>query len=358
MTTPRRPQHIARILTTAALLAAGCASQRHHVATPPECGFEPGMLFPADRTLTRPEDGISLRDGALIVADHDHGLRIIDRDGSSRPFGDMPGAGYVREAPGRTGAANGVSLEPGGSHLLVADVLDGGIYRVALADGATERLYRHPFGVNSVCRDSTGALWFTQSTENTSEGGEARMFAAVGTRMGDGALCRLDFREGRWASQPEIIASGLHYPNGLLLDERRGAIYMSELAADRVLAADLDVARGEVGAWRTLAKLPTPDNLEMDSDGRLWVVLPIANQVGVIDTSTGDFRSVFHAQSPSQSVMAEEFMRRGEAGEARLDLLVPEIWEPLPGFVTGVILGDDGEAYISGLGDALIRLPR
>lgn len=342
---------------TAVLLASGCVSQGRRPTALPLCGFEPAMLFPADHSLSRPEDGVMLADGRLIVADHDHGLRIVSPDGSSKPFGKMPGAGYVRQADGRNGAANGVSLDLDGTHLLVADVLDGGIYRVALADGATERIYRHPYGVNAVCRDSTGAVWFTQSTENTSAGGEARSFAAVDVLMGDGALWRLDYTRGDWADHAEIITSGLNYANGLVLDEKRGVLYLAELCSNRVLVADLDVARGRIGRWRTLAEVPTPDNLEMDEFGRLWVALPVANQVGVINPRTGSFRSVFHAQSPQQIAATTEFIRRGNAGESRLELLTPSIWEPLPGFVTGVILGPDGEVYVSGLGDALIRLP-
>ena len=39
--------------------------------------------------------------------------------------------------------------------------------------------------------------------------------------------------------------------------------------------------------------------------------------------------------------------------------LTPELWEPSPGMTTGIILPpDDGPVYVTGLGDALIRLKR
>jgi hypothetical protein len=42
--------------------------------------------------------------------------------------------------------------------------------------------------------------------------------------------------------------------------------------------------------------------------------------------------------------------------EPLLDLFAPDLWAPLPGAVTGVILTPGGgPVYASGLGDALIK---
>jgi hypothetical protein len=42
-----------------------------------------------------------------------------------------------------------------------------------------------------------------------------------------------------------------------------------------------------------------------------------------------------------------------------MDLITPALWTPLPGILTGVIVGPgNGPVYITGLGDALIRLAR
>ena len=42
-----------------------------------------------------------------------------------------------------------------------------------------------------------------------------------------------------------------------------------------------------------------------------------------------------------------------------LDLFAPDMWSPLPGGVTGVILTPGGgPVYVSGLGDALVKLDR
>jgi hypothetical protein len=68
------------------------------------------MVFPADRSLARPEDGIALPDGRLLVADQVHGLRLIETDGTTTPFGDLAAAGYAHHPPDHNGGANGVSL--------------------------------------------------------------------------------------------------------------------------------------------------------------------------------------------------------------------------------------------------------
>lgn len=346
-------------LVSAGALLCGCTSATHPIDRLPTWTYSPAMNFPADGSLARAEDGVALPDGRLIVSDQVHGLRAVAPDGSSRPFGEMAAAGYAHDPPGHSAAANGVSLDPGGRHLLVADVLGGGIYRVAVADGATERVFQHRFGVNTAVRDRTGAVWFTQSTETTAEQGEGRMFAAVDMPAADGSLWRLPFRDGRFAAEAELVRGDLKFPNGLVLDERRGAIYVAETLRDRVLRAPLDVAAGRVGEMTTLLEIATPDNLELDDAGRLWVASPVCNQVVVVDPVTGRSRSVFRVQTPAQSAAADEFVRRGKAGAPRLELLTPQIWAPLPGLVTGIIPPrGDGDGYVTGLGNALVRLRR
>jgi len=101
---------------------------------------------------------------------------------------------------GRTG----VSLEPGGTHVLVADVFGAAIYRVDLASEATEKLYQHRYGINSAARDSRGAIWFSQSAHNTPEEGEPRLWAAVDVLRPEGALYRLTVREGQPAGEATL----------------------------------------------------------------------------------------------------------------------------------------------------------
>jgi hypothetical protein len=49
---------------------------------------------------------------------------------------------------------------------------------------------------------------------------------------------------------------------------------------------------------------------------------------------------------------------RGGAGESRMELFTPASWAPLPGPITGIIVGQSGPVYATGLGNALLKLPR
>ena len=61
----------------------------------PRWSYDESNLFPQDRPLGRPEDGKALPDGRMIVGDERHGLLLINKDGSHRPFGQFQEAGYV-----------------------------------------------------------------------------------------------------------------------------------------------------------------------------------------------------------------------------------------------------------------------
>lgn len=352
-------------LTTAAALAA-CSdegrdpAQSTATSTPglPRWSFAPDMVFPADRSLVRPEDGIALPDGRLIVADQVHGLRLVETDGSSTPFGDLAGAGYVHAPPDRNGGANGISLEPSGTHLLLTDIFHGGIYRVDVASGATERVYQHQYGVNTVVRDSRGSIWFTQSTANSPDAGEARMWAAVDKPLSDGALLRLASQDGRLAAKASVIVDSLLFANGLAIDEQAGFLYVAETMAGRVLRYRVDLTSGRVSERSVFAEIAA-DNLKLDGAGYLWTASPVDNALVAVNTATGERHTAFQLQTPAQQALATEFNRLGAAGTSRMELITPEFWTPLPGLVTGLIVGPaGGPVYLTSLGNALVRLPR
>jgi uncharacterized protein (TIGR02246 family) len=126
----------------------------------------------------------------------------------------------------------------------------------------------------------------------------------------------------------------------------------------RILSFAVDQATGELSDRRVLATLPTPDNIELDRDGMLWVASPFANAVYVVDPDTGDRRTMFNPAPETSARIVTETYRRLEAGEPILPLLTPEMWEPMPGLLTGIILAPDGAVYVSNLGNALVKLER
>ena len=68
---------------------------------------------------------------------------------------------------------------------------------------------------------------------------------------------------------------------------------------------------------------------------------------------------MFRLSSPESDELVETIEARIREGNSWLEYMTPQLWEPAPGLITGMILTpDDGPVYASGLGDALIRLDR
>ena len=351
-----------RALVWSVLLGLSCADSRSPVATPAPLqswSYDSSMVFPADRSLVRPEDGVRLADGRLIVTDQVSGLREIQPDGQSRPFGQFAAAGYAHQPPAHSGGANGVSLEPDGKHVLVADVFGGAIFRVDVASGATEKLYQHRFGINSVVRDSRGNVWFTQSAHNTPQEGEARMWASVDIPKPEGALYRLEMKNDRPVGEAHLLVDSLFFANGLAIDEKAGRLYLAETVGARVWRFQVDMATGTLSDRAVAVDSVGADNLEIDDAGRLWIAIPLNSEVQVLDPATGARQTVFSSPSAERAKFLEEFARRGAAGQSRMELFTPAVWAPLPGLITGMIPGSGGDpVFLTGLGNALLRLPR
>jgi len=323
---------------------------------PVSWAFEPAATFPADQSLARPEDGVLLTDGRLLVGDEVHGLRLLADDGSSRPFGGFAAAGYLHKPPTQEGGANGVALEADGNHVLVADILGGGIFRVAVDSETTDLVYQHDHGVNTAVADRAGGIWFTQSTANKQADGHAGIFSAVGAPKPDGMLFYLPPATGDTARIPILRAEGLLFANGIALDEANAAIYLAETMAHRLLRFRID-ATGALTDRTVLAELVGPDNVELGPDGRLWVAQPISNQISVIDIASGETKVAFSIATPASLATLQQISERIPRGEGWMELLTPTLWEPAPGLMTGLILAPDGTPrYWTGLGKAIVRL--
>jgi streptogramin lyase len=69
---------------------------------------------------------------------------------------------------------------------------------------------------------------------------------------------------------------------------------VAETMADRIIGYRLSLATGHLSDRRVIAEVPSPDNIELDAAGKLWVASPIANALLVVDPETGEWSRAFH----------------------------------------------------------------
>ena len=342
-------------LTFTCLLIISCSdSDDSHSSVKASWTLLDSEEFPNDRPLSRVEDGVMLTDGTLIVADQRYGLTKVDVSGKVTPFGNFQELGYQHNPPEVEAGPNGINLTPDKRSVLTADVLSGQIYKTSIESNSTQIIYSHAYGVNTARQDSTGAIWFTQSTENQNE---ARLFAALAKVIPDGALYRLPTVEEGSPRIPELILEGLNFANGFYIDEANKKFYLSEMMSSRVLTFDIDISSGSLSNKTTLAQMPSPDNMALNHDGTLWVASPLANQIFSIDISTGTTKIVFDAQTEEGSKLVEQGLASVENGDGWADLVGPALTGNMPGLLTGMILGDkDQPFYVANLGAALVKV--
>ena len=312
--------------------------------------------YPEGRKLSRPEDGVMLKDGTLIVADQRHGLAKIDPFGNVSPFGNFKALDYSHNPPKIESAPNGVHLTPDKQHIVTADVFNGKIYKTSIQNNSSEVIYSHKYGANTAREDSTGSLWFTQSTENQNQ---ERLYQALEKAVPDGALYRIPISKDGTFSKPELVLKNLYFANGFYIDEERNKFYLSETMENRVLAFDLDISTGSLTNQTTLVTMPTPDNMELNSDGKLWIASPLSNQIYSVDPKNGKSFVVFDAQTQIGLEIMEEGIRLMEMGNGFVQLITSELTGEMPGTLTGLIIGDESQSfYVANLGTALIKVTK
>ena len=313
-----------------------------------------GLEYPENRPLSRAEDGVILADGTLIVADQRYGLAKIDLSGKVSPFGNFEALDYEHNPPKVESGPNGVHLSPDKKYVLTADVFNGKIYKSSIETNSTEILYSHEYGVNTARQDTTGAVWFTQSTENQNE---ERVFEALDRAIPDGALYRLPNSEDEMI--PELIIDELYFANGFYIDEKRNKFYLSEMMKNRVLEFDLDLSTGKLSNQTTLASIPTPDNMELNHDGKLWVASPLSNQILAIDLESGNTSIVFDAQTEVGLENLQKGLQLMDNGEGFAGLITEQLFVEMPGLLTGMIIGNSSQPfYVANLGSALIEVSK
>jgi sugar lactone lactonase YvrE len=316
----------------------------------PYLTYQKENLFPGDGSLLRAEDGVSLEDGRIIVVDQAKGLRLIEKDGSNRPFGNFSEAGFLHLPPEQIAGPNGMILEHDGQHMLMSDVADGKIYRINVATENVEMIYDHPYGVNTIYRDKTGAIWFSQSAQSTNLG---EMFQAANLPVPSGAV----FRMADLKSAPVKITDSLYFANGITMDKDEKHLFISETMMDRVHKLKVDTKTGEANYIGVAANVGTPDNILIDKEGRLIVASPLYNQVVAIDFNNHSQHIIFDGSTKDNLKVTKEWNRRSHLGIERLGLLTPDLFSPLPGLLTGMFFSNDGQTlYIANLGNDLVKL--
>lgn len=311
--------------------------------------FQKENLFPGDGSLLRAEDGVYLEDERIIVVDQANGLRLIEKDGSNRPFGNFAAAGFVHLPPEQIASPNGMILEHDGEHILMSDVADGKIYRINVATEEVEMIYDHPYGVNTVYRDKTGAIWFSQSTESTNLG---ELFRDVNLPVPHGAV----YRMADLKSAPTKIMDSLYFANGITMDRDEKNLFISETMMDRVHSFEVDIKNGVTKYIGVVANVGSPDNILIDQEGRLIIASPLYNQVVAVDFKNHSQHIIFDGSTKDNLKNTNEWNRRSRLGMERLELLSPDLFSPLPGLITGMFFSNDGQTlYITNLGNDLLK---
>lgn len=345
------------ILLIALFSFSANAQTRCQSAVFPSLTFSESQIFPKDGSLKHPEDGRALADGRIIVGDEESGLRIIEKDGKSRAFGKFKQIGWIHNPPQNTAGPNGMFMEKDGRHLLLADVYGGKIYRVDTEMEDVKMIYQHPFGINSLIRDSKGTIWFTQSARNLPEKGAADLFAAVNQPESSGAVFYLKGSGDEFEAKAEAAAANIYFANGIALDAEEKYLYVAETMMDRILRFEIDIDKKTLTKRETYQTVLTPDNLAFDKDGNLWIASPVSSKVFAVDKKCRSLHTVFSATSESNSRVQDEWVVRSHLGKPLLELFTPNLWKPLPGGLTGMFWSQDHKTlYVTGLGNAILQM--
>jgi gluconolactonase len=203
----------------------------------------------------------------------------FDRDGNLY-LADIPHGRILRVTPGlewqvvaETGGwPNGIALHRDGS-LWVADYRRG-LLRVDAATGAVETLLGHRNsegfkGLNDLCFDAHGALYFTDQGQ-------------TGLHDPTGRVYRL-----RPSGQLDLLLSNAPSPNGVALDREGRFLFVAVTRGNAVWRAPLlsDGSLSKVGAFRTFFGTSGPDGLAVDVDNRLVVAHASLGGAFVLDAA-------------------------------------------------------------------------
>lgn len=215
--------------------------------------------------------------------------------------------------------------------LLVTSVSRGVVHEIDLERGGVLASVETGGGPNGLAEDRHGGIWVAQNG--------ARMMPSRSTRPTRPGLQRLDLAAGRvddvdagdrlapndlvegpdgrvWFTDPshdgpgdlyahdpgagttERLAGGVEYPNGLVVDADGTRLVLAETRTGRLLRYRWDSER--LAADGVLATLPDggADGLALGPDGDLYVAVPRADRIAVLDP-TGRERASLRFDEPT-----------------------------------------------------------
>jgi len=234
--------------------------------------------------LLRPEGVMSLDDGGLYTADGRGRCSHIESDGSTSFFGKLGGL------------PNGICVDKSGN-CIIANIGNGEVQSLSIS-GESSVLMREAGGrrmhtPNFPFIDFKGRLWVSNSTNNRD------IDSSLQSPVPDGSLVVI--APGR---EPEIVADGICFANGVAVDELEEYVYVAETVLRRVLRyrilEDSSVGKAEVYGPENLGDLGFPDGIAFDEEGNLWVAFPAANSVGYIKP---DGKLEIYVHDPAGSII-------------------------------------------------------
>ncbi len=179
----------------------------------------------------------------------------------------------------KTGAPNGHKILADGTHL-ICDASQHAIVRLSAAgkplEPASKECDGKPLrGPNDLTLDPSGGFYFTDPGESSKEN-------PIGT---------VHYVDN--SGKTHLIASGLAFPNGIVLTEDGKRLLVGESQFNRILEYPV-LSPGKVGTMRVFADLPKnesgkwednqPDGMCLDAKGNLFVAHYGMRQVQVLDT--------------------------------------------------------------------------
>lgn len=256
------------LLVFLAALAVSCSSAESPAGTQAASPQTEPVLAAQIGKFT---EGIVIDHGGNLYVSHEDQISRISPSGAVSAWASLP-------------SANGHKVMADGRHI-VCD-REGAVY-ILDALGQILRKIDVPTGANDVTLDGAGGFYFSSpyGSQQDPSVGKVYHFDAAG--------------------ELTIAATGIHYPNGIVLRPDGQALFVGESFANRILEFPVE-SPGKLGERKVFADMPgaeafdaadhlagpLPDGMTFDTDGNLYVAHYGAGAVRVFDPFGALIRSI------------------------------------------------------------------